>query len=337
MTAVFRQKDPVAVVDSHWIAKVKEHAAAEPLGRSRLNMHHDESDQVQEMLIAFRGDSLVQPHRHRGKSESIHVMEGRALIVFFDDEGRMTRRLTVGAAGTGLPPLYRMSSEDWHVVIPLEKSLVVHETSTGPFVRNTDPPPPWAPKDEEDLRAFIAKVRESAIVPEIEIVRAGQLDTQKRHDIAELKALHWPHSIESQIVWMRNHVADADLHVMARTSGRLVGYLLIPQRSARVDDAPRHICGVSTVVVHPSWRGLGIGQNLLDAFAGALGEEEIGLLQCNRQLSQWYAKAGWNAFSGTVDCRLDAGTAAFCRDDVVMVFNAPADAVKRIVLEGESF
>lgn len=337
MTAVFRQKDPVAVVDGDWIAKVKEHAATEPLGRSRLNMHHDESDQVQEMLIAFRGDSLVSPHRHRGKSESIHVMEGRALIVFFDDEGCMTQQLVIGAAGTGLPALYRMSSEDWHVVIPLEKSLVVHETSTGPFVRNTDPPPSWAPKDEKDLRAFIAKVRESAVVPEIEIVSAKRLDRHSQTLVAELKALHWPHSVESQIAWMKDHVADEDLHVMARTSGRLVGYLLIPRRNAVVDGKPNRICGVSTVVVHPSWRGLGIGQRLLNAFADRLDEGVIGLLQCSHELARWYADAGWKPFSGAANCRQGGVTVGFCRDDAMMVFNAPADGLKQIVLEGEPF
>lgn len=336
MTAVFRQKDPVAVVDSDWIAKVKEHAAAEPLGRSRLNMHHDESDQVQEMLIAFRGDSLVSPHRHRGKSESIHVMEGRALIVFFDDEGRMTRQLTIGAAGTGLPVLYRMASEDWHVVIPLEKSLVVHETSTGPFVRNTDPPPSWAPQDEKELRAFIANVRESSVVPEIEVVDGTKFEGQRRQAVAELKALHWSHPVDSQLAWMKDHLSGEDAHVLARTSDRLVGYLRIPRLTAIVDGKPRRVWGVSTVVVHPSWRGLGMGQRLLNAFADALAKDAIGLLQCNDRLARWYAQAGWKVFSGTAECRNGATTSGFCRDDMMMVLNAPP-GMRQIVLDGEPF
>lgn len=159
MTAVFRQQDSIAAVDDDWIERVKQNAAIEPLGRARLNLHHSEADQVQEMVIAFRGDSLVMPHRHKGKSESLHVIEGRALVVFFDDDGQVTNRLVIGPLGSGLPPLYRLASDAWHVVIPLDESLVVHETSTGPFVRDTEPPPSWAPRSNEALRHFIDDLR----------------------------------------------------------------------------------------------------------------------------------------------------------------------------------
>ena len=160
MTSVFRQQDPVVVVDDSWVARVKEHAKLEPLRRARLNLHHSEGDQVQEMLIAFCRDSLVAPHRHRGKSESLHVIEGRALVVFFDDQGQVSRRLILGPPGSGLPSLYRLASESWHVVIPLDEMLVLHETSAGPFAPETAPPPDWAPRDEKTLADFIAGLRE---------------------------------------------------------------------------------------------------------------------------------------------------------------------------------
>ena len=159
MTSVFRQQDQIVVVDDQWVARVKENARNEPLRRARLNLHHDESDPVQEMLIAFCRDSLIAPHRHRAKSESLHAIEGRALIVFFDEQGRETRRLTIGPPGSGLPPLYRLASDTWHVVIPLDDMLVIHETSAGPFVRDEAPPPAWAPRTAEALRAFIDGLR----------------------------------------------------------------------------------------------------------------------------------------------------------------------------------
>jgi len=159
MTAVFRQQEPIVVVDDEWIARVKEHARLEPLRRARLNLHHSESDRVQEMLIAICSDSLIAPHRHLGRSETLHVIEGRALIVFFDEEGREVRRLRIGPAGGGLPPLYRLAADTWHVVIPLDEVVVIHETAAGPFEKDRAPPPNWAPTNEEGLRQFIDALR----------------------------------------------------------------------------------------------------------------------------------------------------------------------------------
>jgi cupin fold WbuC family metalloprotein len=162
MPAVFHHKNDVIVVDGELTARVKESARNEPMRRARLNLHHSEEDQVQEMLIAFCKDSLIYPHRHVGKSESMHVVEGCVLIIFFDDSGRVTRRLHLGPAGSGLPSLYRLAVPAWHTVIPLDEVVVIHETTSGPFRRERYIPPTWVPRDDEALRAFIAKLRQES-------------------------------------------------------------------------------------------------------------------------------------------------------------------------------
>ncbi len=159
MASVFRHSDDIIVVDEDWIERVKNAARAEPLRRARLNLHHSENDNVQEMLIAFCVDSLIPPHRHIGKSESLHAVEGRALIVFFDDEGAITRDLIIGAPGTRLPVLYRLADPHWHTVIPLDDMVVVHEVSTGPFKREPGAAPSWAPVDEDGLRELIGQIK----------------------------------------------------------------------------------------------------------------------------------------------------------------------------------
>ncbi len=159
MPAVFRHNDDVIVVDGEWTACVKESARNEPKRRARLNLHHSEEDQVQEMLIAFCKDSINVPHRHNGKTESIHVMEGRVLVIFFDDSGRVTRRLHLGPPGGRWPSLYRLAAPTWHTVIPLDDMVVIHETASGPFSHDSELPPAWVPKDEDSLRAFIARLR----------------------------------------------------------------------------------------------------------------------------------------------------------------------------------
>jgi len=103
------------------------------------------------MLIAFCGDSLSPPHRHIGKSESLHVVEGRALIVFFDENGATKRRIAIGGVGTGLPALYRLAAQHWHTIIPLDEMVVIHEVTTGPFRREQERPPNWVPRNSEEL------------------------------------------------------------------------------------------------------------------------------------------------------------------------------------------
>jgi cupin fold WbuC family metalloprotein len=159
MASVFRHSDDLIVVDQDWIERVKSAARAEPLRRARLNLHHSEDAAVQEMLIAFCADSLILPHRHIGKSESLHAVEGRALIVFFDDEGAVTRKLVIGAAGTGLPALYRLAAPHWHTVIPLDEMVVIHEVTTGPFRREQGGAPLWGPVGEDGLREMIEEIK----------------------------------------------------------------------------------------------------------------------------------------------------------------------------------
>ncbi len=159
MPSVFRHSDDVIVVDEGWIERVKEAARHEPLRRARLNMHHSEEDQVQEMLIALCGDSLIPPHRHIGKTQSIHIVEGRALIVFFDEQGAPKRQVALGQAGTGLPALYRLAAPYWYSVIPLDEMVVFHEVNAGPFHRERERPPGWTPAGEDGLREMIGQIK----------------------------------------------------------------------------------------------------------------------------------------------------------------------------------
>jgi cupin fold WbuC family metalloprotein len=159
MTAVFRNAGPVIEVDDATIDMLIEAAGNEPKRRARLNLHNSDDDLLHEMIIAFRGDSLNMPHRHVGKSESMHVMKGGVLVVIFDDEGRKTRRIQLGAHDTSIgrlfPSVFRMAAPLWHTVIPLTDTVVVHETTNGPFIPGKNMEiPEWAPPESE-LAAWI--------------------------------------------------------------------------------------------------------------------------------------------------------------------------------------
>jgi cupin fold WbuC family metalloprotein len=163
MTAVFRNIGPIIEVDDATIEMLLEAAASEPKRRARLNMHNSDDDLIHEMIIAFRKDSLNMPHRHVGKSESMHVILGRVLVVLFDDHGNETRRIMVyGSADYGLnrgSSVFRMAAPIWHTVIPLDDKVVVHEVTNGPFLPGQNMEiPPWAPQESE-LAAWVEGLR----------------------------------------------------------------------------------------------------------------------------------------------------------------------------------
>ena len=133
MNSVLFSQDDIAVVDAATLQSLRALAAAAPLRRSRLCLHRTSDDLIQEMVIAFAKDSYVRVHRHRHKSESFHVLEGMLQVVFFDDEGVETRRIRLGDSASGLPSLYRLSCDAWHTVLVETESVIIHETTNGPF------------------------------------------------------------------------------------------------------------------------------------------------------------------------------------------------------------
>ena len=159
MASVFQNHDDLIIVDKDWIERVKDSARVATLRRARLNLHQSNDDKVQEMLIAFCGNSLNAPHRHVGKSESMHVIEGRVLIVFFNEDGSVMRRQLLGAPGTNLASLYRLCSPDWHTVIPLDDIVVIHEVTTGPFRARSETQPSWIPIDNQNLQQLIDRLK----------------------------------------------------------------------------------------------------------------------------------------------------------------------------------
>jgi cupin fold WbuC family metalloprotein len=162
MTAVFRNIGPIIEVDDATIDMLIEASGTEPKRRARLNLHNSDDDLLHEMIIAFRKDSLNMPHRHVGKSESMHVIRGNVDVVIFDDEGNETRRIRLADQTLKRihPSVFRMAAPLWHTVIPIDAVVVVHEITNGPFIAGKNMEiPPWAPQESE-LAAWVEGLRE---------------------------------------------------------------------------------------------------------------------------------------------------------------------------------
>ena len=159
MPDVFQNAEALCPVDGTWLERLKQAAAGSPRRRARLCLHAGAEDAIQQMVIAFRRPSYVRPHRHPGKIESLHWIEGSVRVVVFDDAGNATRELRLGAPGGGGVVLYRMSAPLWHTVILESESAVLHEVVSGPFRGGDTEFAPWSPQegDAPAVAQFLAR------------------------------------------------------------------------------------------------------------------------------------------------------------------------------------
>jgi cupin fold WbuC family metalloprotein len=149
---VYYSDDAIVTADDAILAELKRIAARNPRLRSRLCTHPDPSSALHEMLIVHHREAYVRPHKHSGKPESFHLIEGTARVVIFDDAGQIRDVLDMAPYGQGKLYYYRMPDEVFHTILITSEWLVFHETTAGPFDPSRTAFPDWAP-DGSDAAA----------------------------------------------------------------------------------------------------------------------------------------------------------------------------------------
>ncbi|MGJ4947782.1 WbuC family cupin fold metalloprotein [Bradyrhizobium sp. HKCCYLS20291] len=150
---VFLAEGPISAVGAAEINTLKAAVAASPKRRARINAHPDGEDQLHEMIIAIDASSYIRPHKHPGKSEAFHIIEGEVDIVVFDDNGEIERVVELGPPGGQRPFYYRMSNAFFHTLIIRSDLLIVHEITNGPFRPGASLFADFAPEDSDAAKA----------------------------------------------------------------------------------------------------------------------------------------------------------------------------------------
>ena len=158
---VYVADEPIVKVTRRDVDWLKGLAADTRRRRVRLCAHKSTQDALHEMLIVLDGATYVRPHRHRGKSESFHVVEGAVSVVVFDDAGTVREVVRLGEYASGRQFYYRLAEPAYHTVLIESASAVIHETTNGPFDRSETDFAPWSPP-EEDAEAGRCYLRELA-------------------------------------------------------------------------------------------------------------------------------------------------------------------------------
>jgi cupin fold WbuC family metalloprotein len=131
--------------------------------RARLCAHPGPQDRLHEMFIALDRQTYVRPHRHGGKSESFHVIEGELDVFLFDEDGTVREIVALGDYHSGKPFFYRLMEDVFHTPVIVTPYALFHETTNGPFDRKDTEMASWAP-DEQDPFASSAYLEEMRLL-----------------------------------------------------------------------------------------------------------------------------------------------------------------------------
>jgi len=157
---VFIAEDAIVRLGDEEIAFLKQQARISPRKRARICAHKTNDDALHEMMLAISADSYIHPHRHVGKSESFHIVEGEVDVAVFDDSGELAEVIRLGAPASGRCFYYRLSESAFHTLLIRSDYLIVHEVTNGPFDRDRTVLAPFAPTEdrEAEVRAYMQRV-----------------------------------------------------------------------------------------------------------------------------------------------------------------------------------
>jgi len=167
--------DEIVQVKRQDISELVAMAVKNPRKRVRICSHRGVGDKLHEMLIVHTKETYVRPHKHLGKSESFHVIEGEVDVVVFDEAGKIFDVISLGDYPSGKTFYYRIADPLYHTLLIRSDIIVFHETTNGPFRYEDMVFAPWEPEPEDATarREFIENLDEK--VARFRAARSGQV------------------------------------------------------------------------------------------------------------------------------------------------------------------
>lgn len=125
--------------------------------RARICFHQNDKDKIHEMIITFHKDSYIRPHKHISKSESYLVLEGEIEIIFFNDIGKIKKRVLLSDYNSNNSFYMKSINEEWHTILIKSDFAVILEITNGPFDNRDCVFAKWAPgiKEESKIKTFL--------------------------------------------------------------------------------------------------------------------------------------------------------------------------------------
>ncbi len=144
-------------IDIALLDELTRKARNSPRKRINFNLHEALNDPIQRLCNAIEPGTYIRPHRHAypPTCEVFIMVRGSAVLLFFDDEGRVDERAILSAGGPVIA--VEMPPKTWHSMAALESGTVFFEVKQGPYVKPEGPNvAQWSPAEGEAGTADIA-------------------------------------------------------------------------------------------------------------------------------------------------------------------------------------
>ena len=159
---VFKTNANIVTINRNDIKVLKQLAAKNDLRRCRLCGHKSDQDELHEMIIAMQKDSLIQPHKHKGKIESYHMIEGEMDIVLFSEKGEIEEVVKMSSTISDERSIYyRLNCDQYHTLVLHSEMCVFHEVTKGPFLKEDTQYASFSPSFDQikELADFLQTLR----------------------------------------------------------------------------------------------------------------------------------------------------------------------------------
>ena len=136
----------IQLIDRELIDRIARSAEGTVRRRLNHNFHSGPNDNPHRFLNVLLRGTYVRPHRHIDppKSETFVVLEGRAAVLIFNEDGSIASRHVLGEDTLGID----LSSGLWHTIVALTDRAICFEVKPGPWQPATDKEfAPWAPAE----------------------------------------------------------------------------------------------------------------------------------------------------------------------------------------------
>ncbi len=144
---VFYFKKNISFINRKHINFLKKKVSLSNKKRVRICLHKENS-KLHEMIIVLSKDTYIRPHKHINKPESLHVIEGNADVIFFNDLGKVLKKVEL-KKNNNFDFFYRVSEATFHTLKVKSKFFVFHESTIGPFKKNKTIYATWSPQEND--------------------------------------------------------------------------------------------------------------------------------------------------------------------------------------------
>ncbi len=145
-------------IDRDRIERLALLAAASPRRRANDNLHPRLDDPIQRFLNGIEPGSYARPHRHDGPDrwEFFLALSGKAVLLLFDEAGRVLRRVELSDRGPTRG--VEVDPGEWHTLAALERATVLLELKPGPYLPLSDKDfAAWAPAEGDPTSAVFER------------------------------------------------------------------------------------------------------------------------------------------------------------------------------------